>query len=269
MTRTLWLSVLFLTALVVGASAEEFAGSEVMLAAGIPHVNALDIEAGSHYDIGIRLRSEQPETVVSLAVVSYDAEGEVLAASEVQRGLSGDGKWQTIGVEVFVPQDATNADLRLEADVSGKYFWDALTIRRLDPSPSGVSAFWEERLSLYSQVYTGLVVDGRSVGAARGMSPRIWSESGLLLYGGRSAGVGFVQDVGVAAYGPELTPELMTRIQADPQYPLMLPLEVEAVGVKDPARTNLVVSDADAERILQALAAYDFFARFAVVILVD
>ena len=258
-----------MTVMAVGVAADEFIGTELLLTAGVPFVNRLEIEPGYLYDIGIRIRSEEPDTAASFAVVSYAAEGDMLATSEIQRGLGSAAEWHVVGVEAFIPEEAEYAELVLETDASGRYFWDALTIRRLDRSPSGVAEFWEERLGLYSNVYTGLVVDGRSVGASRGMSPRIWSESGLLLYGGRTAGIGFVQDVGVAAYGRELTPELMTRIQADPAYPLMLPLVVQAIGVKDPARTNLVVSDIDTERILQALAAYDFFARFAVVILVD
>jgi len=113
------------------------------------------------------------------------------------------------------------------------------------------------------------VVDARHLDVRRGISPRVYSESGQLLYGGVLASAEFVQDVGVVAYGRELDPDLIKRIQVDPEYAYARPLIVEAVGVVDPARTGVYVSEADAERILQALSQYDFFARYAVIFLIN
>ena len=44
---------------------------------------------------------------------------------------------------------------------------------------------------------------------------------------------------------------------------------MKAIGTIEPARTAVYISDADAERILQALSQYDFLARYAVIFLID
>ena len=107
-------------------------------------------------------------------------------------------------------------------------------------------------------------MDARGLGVRRGISPRVYSESGQLIYGGVLASSEFVQDVGVVAYGTELDSELIKRIQVDPEYGYALPLTVKAVGTIEPARTAAVISRADRAH-LQALSQYDFLARYAVI----
>ncbi len=62
------------------------------------------------------------------------------------------------------------------------------------------------------------------------------------------------------AYGSELTPELLDRLEVDADYSYTAPpLIVQATGVAGPTKTGVYVSDEDAERILTAMVQYDFF----------
>ena len=78
-----------------------------------------------------------------------------------------------------------------------------------------------------------------------------------------------VQEQGIVGYGSELTSELLERIAVDADYPYVAPLVVEAVGTADAAKTGVYISEEDTRRVLEAMAQYDFFARFAVIFLVN
>lgn len=234
-----------------------------------PYYQELRLEPGSSYRVGLNLRSSVPNAIVYLTVELFDGRGEKLGLSQVQRGLGDPDRWYNIGIEVTVPENYKAARLSISVDQQGEYWWDALRITQLETSVSAIRKFWEERIQTYGTIYTGLVIDTRGLNVGRGMSPSVWSESGQLIYGGIAASYDFLQQTGIVSYGSELTPELYGRIAVDPDYPLAVPLIVKAVQVIEPTRTSVVISDEDAERVLKALAAYDFLARFAVVFLID
>src|SRR5690606_29356426 len=117
-------------------------------------------------------------------------------------------------------------------------------------------------------VYTGLIVDARGLGLQRGMSPRVYSQSGQLVYAGVAASFEFLQEAGIVSYGQELSPELLKRIQ--PKNTIKIsPLVVRALEVTGSPETGVVISDDDAQAILDALDVYDFLAEYAVVFLID
>lgn len=228
----------------------------------------LELEPGEKYSVSIAVQSAEPNSQVTLTVEFRDGSGEVVEYISTQRGLGADGRWTLVGLEFTAPTELLQAELVLRTDNSGTYRWDNLTVQRIQSTAHAVQQYWEERFAQHGPVYTGLVVDARHLDVRRGISPRVYSESGQLIYGGVLASSEFVQNVGVVAYGSELDAELIKRIQVDPEYGYALPLTVKAIGVADPARTSVYISDEDAERILQALSQYDFLARYAVIFLV-
>ena len=114
-----------------------------------------------------------------------------------------------------------------------------------------------------------MIVDARGLGLQRGMSPKIYSESGQLIYAGVTAPQAFIQEAGIASYGQELTPELLRRIQPGKDPVKVSPLVVKALEVTDTTETSVIISDADAESILDALNTYDFLAQYSVIFLID
>lgn len=244
-------------------------GTSLPLTPNHPYEQTVQLAPASRYRIGMNVRSNVANAIISISIKMYDAGGEQIAISQVQRGLGDPGRWYTIGIEFDTPTSISTAKLHITTGDAGEYWWDALEITQLDLSQSAIRKFWEDKLAVYGQVFTGLVVDARGLNVGRGMSPRVWSESGQLIYGGINASYDYLQQVGLVSYGHELTPELLQRIAVDPAYPLAVPLVVKAVGVVEPTRTSVIISDEAAEQILKALAAYDFLARFAVIFLID
>lgn len=231
----------------------------------------LKLQPDTTYEISLKMRGNEPNAVVTLSIEFYGRTGERLGYWRTYRGLGENNRWQTLGLEVETPKDDNfTAQLVISASQSGQYFWEDLEIVRLDKSFEGVRTFWETKFATYGAVHTGLVVDARGMNVERGMSPRIYSESGQLIYAGDTASMDFIQRRGIVSYGSELDANLYTRIQADPSYPYALPLTVHIVDVAEgPLRTSVIISDQDAEAILDAIEAYDFLARFAVVFLID
>lgn len=270
MVRMLKFTSVLILFLVIGTAAHAaVVGAEIRLGSGEKFHHALDLEPGQKYSVSISVQSSQPNAQVALAVEFTDKSGEVIEFISTERGLGASGHWTVVGLEFVTPSTPLEARLVLTADQQGTYRWDSLAVQKLHEAVNEVQQYWEERFAKHGAVYTGLVVDARHLNVRRGISPRVYSESGQLLYGGVLASAEFVQDVGVVAYGRELDPELIKRIQVDPEYAYAHPLIVEAVDVIEPARTGVYVSDADAERILQALSQYDFFARYAVIFLIN
>jgi hypothetical protein len=126
----------------------------------------------------------------------------------------------------------------------------------------------DEELIRQGLVYTGLIVDARGLNLQRGMSPKVYSESGQLVYAGVAVSYGFLQEAGIASYGQELTPDLLRRIQPDDTIKVS-PLVVNALKIDGTTESSVIISDADAQSILDALNTYDFLAHYSVVFLID
>ncbi len=244
-------------------------GSPLLISPQDTYQQSITVEREADYAIHFWVQGDEPNAVLSLTVRLVNSRGSQVGLTQVYRGIGSVEDWYPLGVEFATPKDVKEAQFIIGTDRVGAYRWDGLTVVKLDKSPDGVREFWERKFEQYGQVYTGLVVDARGLGLKRGMSPRILSETGQLIYGGVTASLDYVQNVGLVGYGRELTPQLLTRIQVDESYPLAIPLIIEGVEVRDPAQTNVAISSESAQRVLAALAAYDFLARFAVIILVD
>ncbi len=266
-SRTIYLILLCLICMFSSQAVAQ--GTLLPVQPGSSYEQILRLDPGSSYRVSLNLRANNANAIIYLTVEFLDKAGSQIGLAQVQRGLGESDRWYNIGIEINTPDDFSTAKLLISVDEDGQYWWDTLRISKVDTSVSGIRTLWEEKLATYGQVYTGLVIDARGLNLGRGMSPRIWSESGQLIYGGMSASYDYLQHVGLVSYGNELTNDLMQRIVVDPSYPLAVPLTIKALDIIEPARTSVVISDEGAEQIFNALEAYDFLARFSVIFLVD
>lgn len=246
------------------------AGTAIMLGADQELRIDLPLESEKTYTISMDIRTDLPDSVINMTLCLIGNNNEVFEYQILNSALGNDGNWTTIGFpEVQIPQNTGRWELLLTANVEGRYYWKDLRVQRTYTSSLDTQVYWSEKLATQGPFYTGLVVDARHLDVRRGISPRIYSESGQLIYGGVLASQELVQERGVVGYGSELTSELLERLEVDPDYPYIAPLVVEAIEVTDPTRTGVIVSEADTQRILQAMVQYDFFARYAVIFLVN
>lgn len=244
-------------------------GTALMLGAGQELRLDLPLESQKTYKVSTSFRTDLPNAIVTMTLCAIHSNNEVVEYQTVNQTLGEQGIWHTLYLEdVQIPQSPVRWELVLKADVEGRYWWKELTVERIYGSEQGVEEYWSKKLASDGTFYTGLVIDARHLDVQRGISPRIYSESGQLLYGGVLAPQDVVQELGVVGYGQELTSELLGRLSVDPAYTYVAPLIIEATAVADAAKTGVCISEADTARVLEAMAKYDFFARYAVIFLV-
>ncbi len=265
------IAVLICLLLAAGVKAEMMeGGSPLLLGAGQELRMDVPLEAGKAYTIKLEFGTYLPEAALTVVLAAVGPAGKAVEHQRAQFAVEKSGSWQQIILETEeIAAGSLRWELVLRAEPEGRYFWRNLSVARAAQSKSGSGGKWSEKIALEGTFYTGLVIDARHLNVRRGISPRIYSESGLLLYGGVLAPPELVQEQGIVGYGSELTAELLKRLEVDADYPYTAPLIVQATGVAGPTKTGVYVSDADAERILAAMVQYDFFARYAVVFLVQ
>ncbi len=111
--------------------------------------------------------------------------------------------------------------------------------------------------------YTGLIIDCRGLGLERCMAPKIRRTNGAELWGTLQVDPDFVVKHGIVAYLSESQfsalkdPAIVERIGTNPMV-------VRAVGVAGTSKTDPVVSEEDALRIMEQNQRTGFLRKFAV-----
>ena len=111
-----------------------------------------------------------------------------------------------------------------------------------------------------SKSYSGVIVDCRGLGLQTAASPVIKTESGKIIYGDKDLDFDKINEIGMAAYA--------TSIEDSTGRVGMQPLIIRAVSV-DQMKSNPVLKDMDAEKIVIANAINDFLKDLKVVFLTD
>lgn len=220
------------------------------------------LETGARYEVSVKIKTDLQEAPTLASVYIHTEHGEYLRSTQLSRTLAGPNQWEHISTIVTAPPGAERATVVFTAAEGVEMQWDEFNIRRVELDLA------DEELIRQGLVYTGLIVDARGLGLQRGMSPRIYSESNQLIYAGVTISYDFLQTAGIASYGRELSPELLRRIQPNSKVKVS-PLVVKALEVTGTTETSVIISDQDAEAILQALDIYDFLAHYSVVFLID
>jgi len=113
--------------------------------------------------------------------------------------------------------------------------------------------------------YTGLIIDARGLKVQPAMAPRILKADGTVLYGAGKFDLEQLVEKGMAAYYRDIT-----AARADPRAGSN-PLVLRPIGVyrRAVATTDVVLSDADAARLLAEDARTGFLKAMKVVFVVD
>ncbi|NLL48843.1 MAG: hypothetical protein GX249_09675 [Firmicutes bacterium] len=220
------------------------------------------LEAGARYEVSVRIKTGLQDAPTVASVYIHNEHGQYLRSTQLSRSLAGPNQWQHISTIVTAPPGALRATVVFTASEGVEMEWDEFNIRRVELDLD------DEELIRQGLVYTGLIVDARGLNLQRGMSPKVYSESGQLVYAGVAVSYGFLQEAGIASYGQELNPDLLRRIQPDEAIKVS-PLVVKALALEGSTESSVIISDDDAQAILDALNTYDFLAHYAVVFLVD
>lgn len=114
----------------------------------------------------------------------------------------------------------------------------------------------------HSQAYTGVIVDASGLGLERVMSPRIYDETGRIIYGNMFIDPDMVVHNGMVDY--IVSRQMDESFRSERSRAGTNPIIVKAIGLKD-FNANVVISNADADMILASNQQTNFFAHTSVV----
>jgi hypothetical protein len=111
--------------------------------------------------------------------------------------------------------------------------------------------------------YTGMVIDARGIQARPAMSPRIFDEDGKEIYGSANVDREFAVQQGMSGYARNLTAaQSNQRVTANP-------VTVKALKTTGPGKSDVVISNADAQQIRASAENAAFMKQCRVMIVLD
>jgi hypothetical protein len=208
-----------------------------------------------------RVRITSGSTVDDL-VAQDDAIGSKLAdmarASEtIKQEYLSDG---TVAVTLQLNMNGGFAQLMLPLDIKQIETIKAVT------APDSNAAGGASKITIPGQdpdVYTGLVVDTRGLGALPALAPTIVDETAQEVFGPGIVSREFAVQQGVSGYTGDIESALAAkRVQGNP-------LTVKALRTLVNERSNIVISNADAAKLRSSFEHLKFLKECRVVIVVD
>jgi len=112
-------------------------------------------------------------------------------------------------------------------------------------------------------VYTGIVIDARGIQARPAISPRIFDENGKEVYGLASVDLEYMAKNGMSGYARELTvAQSNQRVGANP-------IKIKAVRTSGTGKSDIIISNADAQNIRLSAKSASFLNQCKVMIVLD
>ena len=111
--------------------------------------------------------------------------------------------------------------------------------------------------------YTGMVVDARGIQARPAMSPRVFDEDGKEVYGSSNVDREYAVQQGMSGYARDLTAaQSNQRVTANP-------VTVKALRTNGPGKSDLIISNADAQQIRASAENMTFIKKCRVMVVLD
>ena len=133
----------------------------------------------------------------------------------------------------------------------------------LIPAPQQTTPGTVDIASPGGNLYTGLIIDARGLDARPAMSPKIVDETGKEVYGSAYVSREFAVQQGMSGYARDLT-----SAQQNPRV-ANNPLIVKGLRTQGPGKSDIVISNADAAKILSSSENLSFLQKCRVMIVLD
>ncbi len=197
---------------------------------------------------GVRIDSATvvKDFTVESDVINAAVEGLVRGAKVVNQDYLSDG---TVEVTLRMPMAGGFAQVIIPKALEKKPE-AAPPAPPAGPAPSG-------------DVFTGMVVDARGLQARPAMAPKVLDENGKEVYGSMNVDKEFAVQQGMSGYARDLT-----AAQSNPRV-TNNPVSVKGVKTEGPGRADIVISNADADKIRGAADNMTFLKKCRVMIVLD
>jgi hypothetical protein len=115
-----------------------------------------------------------------------------------------------------------------------------------------------------SKNWTGLIIDARGLGVLPALAPKILAENGVELYGTRAVNKAWFEKWGLAGYAKSVETAQGQKDRLGTQPGIVKALRAQGLN-----KTDLVLSEKDAQSVLEAVSGRGIFGDARIVILVD
>ncbi|HUH66856.1 MAG TPA: hypothetical protein VLZ07_10525 [Syntrophales bacterium] len=234
----------YIEAIGIGAPPERYIGKPqarpmALRAAKVDaYRNLLEVTKGVRIDSATVVK----DFTVESDVINAQVEGLVRGAKVVNQDYLSDG---TVEVTVRMPMAGGLAEVIIPKALEKKP-------ESTPPAPAGTG-----------EVYTGMVVDARGLQARPAMAPKILDENGKEVYGSMNVDKEFAVQQGMSGYARDLT-----AAQSNPRV-TNNPVSVKGIKTDGPGHADIVISNADADKIRGAADNMTFLKKCRVMIVLD
>jgi hypothetical protein len=208
--------------------------------------NMLEVVNGVRVDSTTTIR----DFTVESDIINTQVQGLVKGAKTMKQEYLSDG---TVEVTVRMPLSGNFASVIVPRILERKQAAPMLAAPQA-PAASPVSA---------GEVFTGLVVDARGIQARPAMSPRIIDEKGQEVYGSMNVDREYAVQQGMSGYARDLTAaQSNARVTNSP-------VSVKGLKTEGAGRSDIVIANADAEKIRASGDNQGFLKKCRVMIVLD
>jgi hypothetical protein len=211
---------------------------------------------------GVRVDSQTvvEDDAVKSDIINSQVEGMVKGAQVVKKEYLSDGS-----VEVTLQMSLRGgfAQLMLPLEIQQVEKIRSIPETGVITTPQDITPETSDIPTSGARVHTGLVIDARGLGARPAMSPKIVDETGKEVYGAAYASREFAVQQGMCGYARDLTAAQQNpRVTNDP-------LIVKGLRTQGPGKSDIVISNADATKILSSSENLSFLQKCRVMIVLD
>lgn len=189
------------------------------------------------------------ETIQGIQVTATRSAADVMSNGEIKSRVSGMAQGFKIVDTKYYSDGSVDVIVQMPIDLN---LTNALVEKPAKPRKVNEAG---------ASTYSGLVVNARGLGLMPSMAPRVLDEAGKEVYGAEVVSEKGLQQGGIAGYAKS---EEQARERVGEK-----PLVMKALRLADRAKTDLVISNGDADKLRSTATNLSFLAEGRVVILVD
>jgi len=211
--------------------------------------NLLEVVNGVRVDSTTTIR----DFTVESDIINTQVQGMVMGARTMKQEYLSDG---TVEVTVRMPLSGNFASVIVPRIMERRQAAPQAPAPAAPQAPAASPASGGE-------VFTGLVVDARGIQARPAMSPRIIDEKGQEVYGSMNVEREYAVQQGMSGYARDLTAaQSNARVTNSP-------ISVKGLKTEGAGRSDIVIANADAERIRASGDNQSFLKKCRVMIVLD
>jgi hypothetical protein len=213
--------------------------------------NLLEITKGIQIDSATTIR----DFMVESDVINTQVSGMVKGAQVVKTDYMSDG---TVEVRLRMPLYGNLAQIIMPL---------AMAKSPVAPAPSApeapAQAVTAPAAPVAAVAYTGMVVDARGIQARPAMSPKVFDEDGKEVYGSANVDREYAVQQGMSGYARDLNAaQSNQRVTANP-------VTIKALRTSGPGKSDLIISNADAQQIRASAENMTFMKKCRVMVVLD